>query len=103
MNQDGVFVPVPPPYGTPVFTATKAAAADLVSILSDKTVPNSTLVTAGSEIVEADQAIANEVFGLGIPTTGGLPFGTLSPTLISASQINGAWLTRPPAARSPTL
>jgi hypothetical protein len=51
--------PVPPPYGDAVFTSTEAAAMDLVSILSDPTVPQAALDRAGQAILAADQSIAD--------------------------------------------
>ena len=77
-------VPVPPPYGDAVFTATQAAARDLVSILSDPTARHSTLIAAGGRIVDADYAIAKDVAASSKAPKGS--FGTSSPVEISAYQ-----------------
>jgi hypothetical protein len=60
-----VNLPVPPPFGATVFTSTQAAASDLVSILSDRTVPQSALAEAGDAILQADQTIADDPTGQG--------------------------------------
>ncbi len=83
---NGVSLPVPPPYGDTVFTATEAAARDLVSILSDPTVPNSTLLAAGGAIVDADHAIARDANGMRPSPHTGPPFGSRSPAKISSYQ-----------------
>jgi hypothetical protein len=56
-------LPVPPPFGATVFTSTQAAAGDLVSILSDRTVPQAALDEAGDAILQADQTIADDPTG----------------------------------------
>jgi hypothetical protein len=83
---NGVSLPVPPPYGDTVFTATEAATRDIVSILSDPTVPHATLIAAGGAIVDADEAIARAAEGLRPSAHTGRPFGTRSPAKISAYQ-----------------
>jgi len=56
-------LPVPPPSGDTVFTSTQAAASDLVSILSDPTVPRAALDEAGDAILQADETIAADATG----------------------------------------
>jgi len=86
VDLNGVSVPVPPPYGDTVFVATEAAARDLLSILKDPTVPRSTLIAAGAEIVFADQVIADDAAGLPAPTQPATTFGKVSPAEISSYQ-----------------
>jgi hypothetical protein len=64
-DDEDVNVPVPPPYGDTVFTSTRAAATDPVSILSDPTVPTPTLEAAGAAILDADQAITDDAASQG--------------------------------------
>ena len=48
-----------------VFTSTQTAAGDLVSILSDRTVPRAALDEAGDAILQADETIADDATGQG--------------------------------------
>ncbi len=83
-----VNVPVPPPYGDTVFTSTKAAAVDLVSILTDHTVPTATLESAGAAILDADLVITDNALsqaGQSISTIGS-SFGPGSPARIAVDQ-----------------
>ncbi len=86
-------LPVPPPYGDTVFTATQTAASDLVSVLSDPTVPRAALVEAGDAILQADETIANDATGQDDANDGGQgnqgsgpvpPFGPGAPEQIAA-------------------
>jgi hypothetical protein len=81
-------VPVPPPYGETVFRSTRAAAKDLVGILSDPTVPRAALDGAGDAILEADQAITdNALSQAGLPfSPNGSAFGPGSPGQITADE-----------------
>jgi hypothetical protein len=78
-------LPVPPPLGDTVFTSTQTAASDLVSILSDPTVPRAALDEAGDLILQADETIAANATGQGSQNSWPVPqFGPSAPEQIAA-------------------